>query len=211
MRDRNPDCARRRRRTFCALRRLHAGSWLELAGKYYSSGQIAGLMADINTVDKDLIGDGTYYVIEHAGCLVASGGWTLRPQTAYQDRAGPPQSPPCPRVARIRAVFTAPDHARRGLAKRIMDHAERRAMIDGKAERFELTATLSGLPFYGRIGYLPERPISISLSNGETAEAVLMRKESQRLPLRERLDPAQPRLSGAACAQPPAQMVHWLR
>jgi hypothetical protein len=50
-----------------ALRRLHASSWLELGGVHYNSKQIAGIIADIETVEPHLIGDGTYYVIEHAG------------------------------------------------------------------------------------------------------------------------------------------------
>ncbi len=163
-----------------ALRRLHASSWRELGGVHYTPKQIAGIMAEIETVDPHLIGDGTYYVIEDAGHLVASGGWTTRAQLALSDQAVPLQSQSEPAIATIRAVFTAPSHARRGLARKIMEHVESRATIDGNATKIKLTATLSGLSFYEKLGYMIERPTSISLSNGEVFPAVFMSKASCR-------------------------------
>jgi GNAT superfamily N-acetyltransferase len=163
-----------------ALRDLHARSWVDLGGASYTKAQIAGLMTDIVTVAPDLITGGTYYVIEHSGRLVASGGWTMREQVAFYDQRSRSREPgPYRPSATIRAVFTAPDFARRGLARQIMNHAERQAIAEGKACEIRLTATLSGLPFYSSIGYRAGRTFTIDLSNGEAATAVEMCKDTR--------------------------------
>ncbi|WP_171054500.1 GNAT family N-acetyltransferase [Roseovarius arcticus] len=151
-----------------------------MGGIYYTPKQIAGITAKIETVDPHLIGDGTYYVIEEAGLLVASGGWTTSAQFTLSDEASQPQPQLESATATIRAVFTAPSHARRGLTRKIMEHAENRSRNEGKAERIRLTATLSGLPFYEKLGYMIERPTSISLSNGGVFPAVQMSKTPKR-------------------------------
>lgn len=161
-----------------ALRDLHARSWVALGGLTYTETQIAGLMTDIVTVAPDLITAGKYYVIEHSGRLVASGGWTTREQVAIGGHRVHSPEPVLDRPsATIRAIFTAPDFARRGLARQIMNHAERQATIEGKVCKTRLTATLSGLPFYSSIGYRAVRTITIGLSNGEAVSAVEMCKD----------------------------------
>jgi GNAT superfamily N-acetyltransferase len=163
-----------------ALRDLHARSWVDLGGASYTKAQIAGLMTDIVTVAPDLITGGTYYVIEHSSRLVASGGWTMREQVAFYDQRSRSREPgPYRPSATIRAVFTARDFARRGLARQIMNHAERQAIAEGKACEIRLTATLSGLPFYSSIGYRAGRTFTIDLSNGEAATAVEMCKDTR--------------------------------
>ncbi len=166
-----------------ALRDLHARSWVDLGGATYTEAQIAGLMTDIVTVAPDLIIGGTYYVIEHSGRLVASGGWTMREQVALDGyRSVQPEREAARPRATIRAVFTAPEFARRGLARQIMAHAEQQAITAGRACGTRLTATLSGLPFYSRIGYRAGRTIKIGLSNGEVVKAVLMFKDTRGRP-----------------------------
>jgi GNAT superfamily N-acetyltransferase len=161
-----------------ALQDLHARSWVALGGLTYTEAQIAGLMTDIVTVDPDLIAAGTYYVIEHSGRLVASGGWTTHEQVAIGGhRYHSPEPGPNRPSATIRAIFTAPDFARRGLARQIMNRAERQAIMEGKACKTKLTATLSGLQFYLSIGYRAGRSITIGLSNGEAVSAVEMCKD----------------------------------
>ncbi len=164
-----------------ALRDLHARSWVELGGAAYTEAQIAGLRSDIVTVEPNLIVDGTYYVIAHSGRLVASGGWTMREQVALDDyRRVHPLRGAARQRATIRAVFTAPEFTRRGLARQIMAHAERQAITEGRAFGTRLTATLSGLPFYSRFGYRAGRTITITLSNGEAVKAVEMCKDARR-------------------------------
>lgn len=162
-----------------ALRRLHQAAFAELASDHYTPRQVDGFLADVETVDADLIADGTYYVVEHEGRVVASGGWTLRrPSYATaEDEASPPGAPTA-RRATIRAVFTDPAHARRGLARRIMDFSEEQAVVHGMADRLELCATLSGLPLYLRLGYTPSHATTARLTNGETFSWINMSKSA---------------------------------
>jgi len=149
-----------------ALHDLHRAALLELAGEHYTARQVEGFLADFRTVDPDLIGDGTYFVIEHKGRIAASGGWTIRTPAYAQDVAARHQANHA--RATMRAIFTAPGHARRGLASKIMTIAEEQAVILGMAERLELSATLSGLRLYARLGYHPTDAKTVRLSNGET-------------------------------------------
>jgi GNAT superfamily N-acetyltransferase len=157
-----------------ALRALHRAALSGLAGEHYSADQIAGFFADVETVDPNLIADGTYWLIEHEGSPVASGGWTMRaPSYASADPDAPGDA-----TATVRAVFTDPAHARRGLARRIMEHIERDAVFLGYAERINLHATLSGLPLYLVLGYRPIRSHTLRLSNGLGFPAIAMSKTS---------------------------------
>lgn len=159
-----------------ALRRLHRAAFAELAQEHYTPRQVEGFLADVETVDADLIGDGTYYVVEHHGLVVASGGWTLR-RPSYARTEAADASAAAVR-ATIRAVFTDPGHARRGLARRIMDFSEEQAVVHGMAGRLELCATLSGLPLYLRLGYTPSHATTARLSNGETFSWINMSKSA---------------------------------
>ncbi len=147
-----------------ALRGLHRMSFLTLGRTAYDQDAIKGFLDDIVTADPQLIADGTYHVAEIDGTLAASGGWTMR-RPDYEARLG--SSAPEGAVATIRAIFTAPAFAGRGLARRIMDLAETEAVAIGGAERLELCATRSAVSFYAGLGYLAGESGDILLSNGK--------------------------------------------
>ena len=157
-----------------ALSDLHRAALLELAEEHYTARQVEGFLAEFRTVDPDLIADGTYFVIEHEGRIAASGGWTTRMPAYARGVATRPQANHA--CATMRAIFTAPDHARRGLARRIMSIAEDQAVVLGMAERLELGATLSGLSLYARLGYCPTSATTVRLGNGETFSWINMAK-----------------------------------
>jgi GNAT superfamily N-acetyltransferase len=157
-----------------ALRVLHRSALESLAGAHYSADQIAGFFADVETADPVLIADGTLWLIEHEGGVVASGGWTMRAPSYEQALDAKPAAAPA--TATIRAVFTHPSHARRGLARRIMEHVEVEAVVMGQAERIDLCATLSGLPLYLALGYRPVEARTLRLSNGNGFSAIAMTK-----------------------------------
>jgi GNAT superfamily N-acetyltransferase len=157
-----------------ALREMHRAAFDGLAGAHYTTEQIAGFFADVDTADPVLIADGTLWLIEHDGAIVASGGWTMR--TPPYERAWTPKPVGAPATATIRAVFTNPGHARRGLARRIMGHIEEEATVIGQAERIDLCATLSGLPLYLALGYRPVEARTLRLSNGNGFSAIAMTK-----------------------------------
>jgi hypothetical protein len=90
---------------------LIAESVRVLQGADYTPAQIEGALGTVYGTDQAMISDGTYYVIEHEGQIVACGGWSQR-RTAFgsdhspvkDDRLLDPQTDP----AKIRAFFVHP-------------------------------------------------------------------------------------------------------
>ena len=146
-----------------SLRRMHRASLLTLGQSAYVQDAIQGFLQEIVTADPQLISDGTYHVVEIDGVLAASGGWTMhRPD--YESRLG--SATRKGDAATIRAVFTAPAFAGRGLARQIMDLAESEAVAIGGAAQIELCATLSAVSFYTGLGYTKGESGEIILRNG---------------------------------------------
>lgn len=106
-------------------------------------------------LDTQLVADGTYFVIESEGRVAGCGGWSRRAtlfggdHSAGRDAAllDPARDP-----ARVRAMYTAPAFARRGVGRLILSLCERAAAREGFA-RVELAATLAGEPLYRACGY----------------------------------------------------------
>ena len=129
-------------------------------------------------LDTQLVEDGTYYVVEAEGRIVAAGGWSARAQLygPSREEGGGPRLDPATGAARIRAFFTDPSHARRGLARRILERCESEARDSG-FHSMELMATLPGRRLYETCGYRAEAPIQYPLRPGLTIEFVPMRKD----------------------------------
>lgn len=107
-------------------------------------------------LDSLIIADRTYFVVEADGVLVGCGGWSRRITTYGGDHApGRVPSPPTPGVdaARVRAMYTHPDHVRRGIGRMILDLCEAAAR-DAGYDRIELVATMGGEPLYLSAGYV---------------------------------------------------------
>ncbi len=155
------------------LRAMHRISFRAFGSADYSAAELDGFFADVETADPLLIEDGTYAVAESGGRIAASGGWTLR-RPDYEAKLG--GGAPSGRVATIRAIFTHPDFARQGLARRIMELAETEAVLIGGAERLELCATLSAIGFYESLGYTAVAPAVLPLGNGAMFRSVRMTK-----------------------------------
>jgi GNAT superfamily N-acetyltransferase len=106
-------------------------------------------------VDTQLVEDGTYVVAECAGRVVGCGGWSRR-RTMYggDHTAGRDDGLLDPNVdaARVRAMYTHPDWARRGIGRRILEWCELAASAEGFG-RLELVATLAGQPLYEAAGF----------------------------------------------------------
>jgi GNAT superfamily N-acetyltransferase len=116
------------------------------------------LSKSIMGLDTQLIADRTYFLLEdsHTGRLAACGGWSRRAtlyggdhSTSQRDAALLDMAKD---AARIRAMYTHPDFARRGLGRRILDLCEQAAREAG-FKSVELMATLSGEPLYRACGY----------------------------------------------------------
>jgi GNAT superfamily N-acetyltransferase len=109
-------------------------------------------------LDTQLVKDGTYIMLEDAGQLVGCGGWSFRATLFGGDDSiverEPARLDPNTDAAKIRAMYTDPDHARRGIGKAVITICETLARDAGFA-RVELMATAAGIPLYERVGYTP--------------------------------------------------------
>jgi len=124
---------------------------------YLNPEQISASEAGMG-LDTQLIEDGTYFCAWMDERLVGCGGWSFR-STLYggNHSAGRDSARLDPAIdrARIRAMYTHPEFARRGIGTRILDKAEYAAQAEGFTA-LEMVATLAGEPFYARHGYKVE-------------------------------------------------------
>jgi GNAT superfamily N-acetyltransferase len=146
---------------------------------YYSSAQIEAAIGPVFGVDRQLIRDATYFVVEDGGRIVGCGGWSKR-TTLYggdRDRAGEdePLDPNCD-SARIRAFFVHPTWARRGIGRSILMKCECAALETG-FRKAELVATLAGEPLYAAAGYAVAERYDAPLAGGLSLPVVRMTKE----------------------------------
>ena len=122
--------------------------------------QIASSRA-IMGLDTQLIDDGTYYIVEADGQLAGCGGWSRR-ATMYGGDQTPGRSAtlldPLKDAARIRAMYTHPDHTRKGIGRLIISLCEQAAKAEGFT-KMELVATRSGEPLYRACGFEPYEEI----------------------------------------------------
>jgi GNAT superfamily N-acetyltransferase len=161
-----------------ALANLIALSARKLSKQDYTDEQIEGALRGTYGVDTQLVKDGTYFMVETDTQIAGCGGWSRRRTIFGGDHFGQRDDAALdPRVdaAKIRAFFIHPDHARKGIAKLILTHCEAEAIAYGFS-RFELMATLPGLPFYAAQSYAQGMPIYHSLGDGLTIEFMPMTK-----------------------------------
>ncbi len=134
----------------------------------YSDVEIETCVAHVFGVDSELVGDGTYYVVEIAGRPVACGGWSKRKTLFGGDNYQGRKSgylDPLTEAAKIRAFFVHPDFARRGLGTAILRHCEDEARKEGFT-RMEMMATLPGVKLYRALGYEGESIQTFDMPNG---------------------------------------------
>jgi GNAT superfamily N-acetyltransferase len=143
-------------------------SMAKLSEGFYNEAQAEAAAKYLTVPDPDLIEDGTSFVIESDGEIIACGAWSTRQklytgsedQEALVDRVIPGLD-----AARIRAFFVDPAHARQGLAHALYDACAEAAMMMGFTD-FELMATLPGVPFYERLGFLSMGVVDVELMDG---------------------------------------------
>ena len=119
-------------------------------------------------VDRLIIGDGTYFVIEEEGVIIASGGWTTRKTlfgTALTTGRDDTHAVPGVDDTSFRACFVDPDHEGKGLGSRLLAEATRVAKEHGY-KGLKNGATPTGVPFYKRLGWEEVRPIPYTLPSG---------------------------------------------
>jgi GNAT superfamily N-acetyltransferase len=166
-----------------ALRALIDLSVRVLQRADYSEQQLDAALGTAYGVDTQLIADKTYYAVDAIGAkrnrvLAACGGWSMR-KTLYGSDHGPNRDSglldPAKEAAKIRAFFVHPAWTRRGLATLILKTCEDVAYARG-FRRFEMGATLTGVPMYAARGYVEIGRIDVPLPNGLRLPVVRMGK-----------------------------------
>jgi GNAT superfamily N-acetyltransferase len=161
------------------LNQLIALSVRRLSVNHYTAAQIESALKYVFGVDTQLILDGTYYVAELNGIIVGCGGWSKRNTLYGGDQHKDKEDPlldPATDAARIRAFFVHPDHSRKGIGRHIINVCEEAARSNGFT-RFELGATLPGLPLYQGVGYYPVENADAVLPDGEVLDIIKMKKD----------------------------------
>ncbi len=140
-----------------AIRTLMSLSIEQLQAAYLTPRQVAASAASMG-LDTQLIEDGTYFTVWAGGVLAGCGGWSRR-ATLYggNHSAGRDISllDPARDRARIRAMYTHPDHVGNGIGRMVIEAGEAAARSEG-FEALEMAATMAGKPFYLKCGYVIE-------------------------------------------------------
>jgi GNAT superfamily N-acetyltransferase len=155
---------------------LMRASTRALFPSFYDARQTASAAVHIADLDLSLVEDGTYFVHEAGGEIVACGGWSRRDRLytgsgarADDARLLDPRSEP----ARVRAMFVRADWTRRGLGRAILDACERAARAEGFST-LALMATLPGEPLYRAFGFREIERVEIALADGVGLAGVAM-------------------------------------
>jgi len=140
-----------------ALREVMRLSIEELQRDFLSPEQVAASKA-VMGLDTQLVADRTYFMVELDGRIVGCGGWSRRATLYGGDHTSATREPrlldPATEAARVRAMYTRPGFARRGIGRLVLDICEAAAAAEG-FRRAELMATMAGVPLYQACGYQP--------------------------------------------------------
>lgn len=141
-----------------AIRELMALSIEELQRDYLTPEELDSSKGGMG-LDTRLIEDGTYFTVWDGDLLVGCGGWSPR-ATLYGGNHSPGRDDrmldPATERAKIRAMYTHPDHIHRGIGRMILNAGENAARAAG-FRAAEMAASMAGKPFYLRCGYTIER------------------------------------------------------
>lgn len=160
-----------------ALRDLMSAAIGELLNPFLSPQEVAASF-EIMGLDSQLVADGTYFLVEEEGALAGCGGWSRRSTLFGGDHSAGRDAAlldPARDAARVRAMYTHPDHVRKGVGRLILDACESAAAGEGFA-RCEMAATLAGEPLYQACGYREIERFSAPTSGGIEVPLVRMGK-----------------------------------
>ena len=133
---------------------------------------------EIMGLDSQLIADGAYFVVEDGEVIAGCGGWSRRATLFGGDHsAGRDASmlDPSRDAARVRAMYTHPDHTRKGVGRLVLDACEAAAAAEGFS-RVEMAATMGGVPLYRACGYHDIEPFTAMTSSGYAVPLIRMGK-----------------------------------
>ena len=133
---------------------------------------------EVMGLDTQLILDGTYFAVEEEGVIIGCGGWSRRATLFGGDHSAgraPTLLDPATDAARVRAMYTEPAQARRGVGRAVLEACEAAAAREGFT-RIQLAATLSGEPLYRACGYALIERFASRTKSGIDIPLLLMEK-----------------------------------
>jgi GNAT superfamily N-acetyltransferase len=161
-----------------ALNALIERSVRTLSRGIYSSNQIESAIRHVFGVDSNLVTDATYFVVRAGDEIAGCGGWSQR-RTLYGGDQRPigtnDRLDPVVDAAKIRAFFVAPEYARQGVGRLLVDACVNAATAAGFS-RLELMATLPGVPLYLACGFMQVTDVVDILPDGTPIEFVRMER-----------------------------------
>jgi GNAT superfamily N-acetyltransferase len=159
------------------LRGLMDASIRRLVGAYLDPERVDASF-EIMGVDTQLIEDETYFVVECENRIVGCGGWSRRATLFggdHSDRRDARLLDPAIEPARVRAMYTHPDFARRGVGRLVLSLCEDAAAREGFGS-LQLAATVAGEPLYLACGFSVIERIEVPTSKGVTVPIARMTK-----------------------------------
>jgi GNAT superfamily N-acetyltransferase len=160
------------------IERVMRDSISGISSRTYDPKQVSSALEFIAHLDRELVGDGTYFVVECHGTIVGCGGWSRRARLyAGSGSAANDAQMLDPRTdaARIRAMFVITGFERRGIGRMILERCEDDAYSAG-FRRIELMAMLSGEKMYLASGYRPVEDVPAKLEDGTPFPLTRMEK-----------------------------------
>jgi GNAT superfamily N-acetyltransferase len=174
----------------------------ELQRGFLDDAQIESSRA-IMGIDTQLVDDSTYFVVEIDGAIAGCGGWSRRATLYGGDHsAGRDAKLLDPRrdPAKVRAMYTSPAFARRGVGRLVLERCEMCAAAEGFTT-LELMGTMSGRPLYEAYGFQVVEEVE-DASGGAAVPLVRMRKDAAPFELTPRVGkPARRALATAGYAR----------
>ena len=161
-----------------ALSALMSRAIAELQHGLLSPEQIAVSHATMG-IDRQLVKDRTYFIALADGEIAGCGGWSWRATLFGGDDSIVARDPraldPATEPAKVRAMYTDPAHARKGVGAYVLDLCEQAAREAGFS-RVELMATLSGARLYRKAGYAVSEELQSAPVAGVSVPLLRMEK-----------------------------------
>ena len=160
------------------IERVMRDSITGISNRSYDAKQVESALQFVAHLDRDLVDDKTYFVVESDGEIVGCGGWSRRARLYAGSGSSSGDArflDPAAEAARIRAMFVVPRFERRGIGRLILERCENDARVAG-FRRVELMAMLSGEAMYAACGYRAIEDVPAKLEDGTPFPLTRMEK-----------------------------------
>ena len=160
------------------IERVMRDSISGISRRTYDAAQVESSLRFVAHLDRELVSDQSYFVVEEDGEIVGCGGWSARSRLyagSGSSEGDARRLDPATEAARVRAMFVVPRFERRGIGRMILNACEAEARRAG-FRRAELMAMLSGHEMYLASGYRDVEKVDAKLEDGTPFPLIRMEK-----------------------------------